>query len=243
MSFQRMTDDVEIISKLSDEPNETDGLTAAQLKAKFDEAAKLLKTAHNNLVDAMNAVTAAANIGFESENISGETVKAALENLRSDLVTQMQGITQGSVADGSITTVKLGTNAVTLPKIDLNSVGLQDVTQSMTVEASEDLQQAFSNVHSQFFFSPVTGLVFFIVDAYAETDSRGKFYSEMKVGGSYLPREAVAAAAYFQGSSATSQIYIPSHSQDAVIEVTIDGIANSSSTVRISGWYRREEVI
>lgn len=38
------TEDLEIISKLSDEPNDADGLTADQLKKKFDKGPGMLKT-------------------------------------------------------------------------------------------------------------------------------------------------------------------------------------------------------
>ncbi len=37
MSISEMTDDLGIISSLDDEPNDEGGLTAAELKAKFDE--------------------------------------------------------------------------------------------------------------------------------------------------------------------------------------------------------------
>ena len=117
MSFQLMSDDVQIISKLGDEPNEDDGLDAAGLKAKFDEAATLLKAAHNTLVAALNAVNAAESVGFDSDDIDGANVKAAMENLRSDLVTQMQSITQGGVAEGGIQTAMLAANAVTGAKV------------------------------------------------------------------------------------------------------------------------------
>lgn len=56
MSISQLTDDLEIISALSDEPNATDGLTATQLKAKFDEAAGIIKTYLNGtIVPAINS--------------------------------------------------------------------------------------------------------------------------------------------------------------------------------------------
>ena len=43
MAFTQFAKDMEIIGKLSDTPNVDDGLTAAQLKEKFDEGGKAIK--------------------------------------------------------------------------------------------------------------------------------------------------------------------------------------------------------
>lgn len=43
MAFTKLTKDMAIIQKLDDEPNDTGGLTAAQLKAKFDEPGETVK--------------------------------------------------------------------------------------------------------------------------------------------------------------------------------------------------------
>lgn len=50
MAFTQFTEDMEVISKLSDTPNVDDGLTAAQLKAKFDQAPRAIKTYINNVL-------------------------------------------------------------------------------------------------------------------------------------------------------------------------------------------------
>ena len=44
MAFTQLTNDLNIISALDDEPNDVGGLTAAQLKAKFDEGPGVIKT-------------------------------------------------------------------------------------------------------------------------------------------------------------------------------------------------------
>lgn len=44
MALTQFTKDMNIIAALSDDPNVTDGLTAAQLKAKFDEGGLAVKT-------------------------------------------------------------------------------------------------------------------------------------------------------------------------------------------------------
>ena len=50
MAFTQFTYDMDIIAKLSDSPNVDDGLTADQLKAKFDEAGKAVKDYINNVL-------------------------------------------------------------------------------------------------------------------------------------------------------------------------------------------------
>lgn len=57
MALTQLTSNLAIIAALSDLPNSTDGLTAAQLKAKFDEASGLIKTYLNNtLLSELNAI-------------------------------------------------------------------------------------------------------------------------------------------------------------------------------------------
>ena len=48
MAIQKMTNDLNIIQKLDDEPNDVGGLTAADLKAKFDEGSNTIKDYINN---------------------------------------------------------------------------------------------------------------------------------------------------------------------------------------------------
>lgn len=48
MALTKLSKDLDIISKLSDEPNDSDGLTAEQLKAKFDESGNSIKDYINN---------------------------------------------------------------------------------------------------------------------------------------------------------------------------------------------------
>ncbi len=55
MALEIMKDDVRIIQRLSDYPNQEEGLTAGEMKAKFDEAAVLLQGFINSkIVPAIN---------------------------------------------------------------------------------------------------------------------------------------------------------------------------------------------
>lgn len=73
MAVPRLTDDLDIIQKLSDNPNDTDGLSAAELKARFDAAVNIIKAFINkDLGTALDAVEANAI------KLDGKTVSSVL---------------------------------------------------------------------------------------------------------------------------------------------------------------------
>lgn len=101
----RVTDELGTVSTLDDRPNDTGGLTAAELKAKFDADAGTLKEYINDvLIPFLEGTSAAASLGIATiSGFSANNIQTALE----EIIGAMQGITQGSVADGSITLAKL----------------------------------------------------------------------------------------------------------------------------------------
>ena len=101
----RVTDELGTVSTLDDRPNDTGGLTAAELKAKFDADAGTLKDYVNDvLIPFLEGTSAAASLGIATiSGFSADNIQTALE----EIIGAMQGITQGSVADGSITLAKL----------------------------------------------------------------------------------------------------------------------------------------
>lgn len=109
MALPTCNEDMNIISKLDDEPNDVGGLSAASLKAKFDLAGNLLKKALNDLVAALGNNAAAKSIGFTPTTAVNETnVQDAIENVQS----QIAGVTQGGIADGAVTAEKIADGAV-----------------------------------------------------------------------------------------------------------------------------------
>lgn len=101
----RVTSELGTVSTLDDRPNDTGGLTAAELKAKFDADAGTLKDYVNDvLIPFLEGTSAAASLGITTiSGFSADNIQTALE----EIIGAMQGITQGSVADGSITLAKL----------------------------------------------------------------------------------------------------------------------------------------
>ena len=111
MSLPKFNEDIQIISKLADEPNDVGGLSANELKAKFDEAGTLIKAFINDtLLPYLEAATGAGDIGIA--NIPGlndaATVQAALQELK----TQLNNTSTGSIPDRSLSGEKLVTGAV-----------------------------------------------------------------------------------------------------------------------------------
>lgn len=120
MAFTKMKGSMEIIRALSNFPNRgANRLSAADLKARFDEAGESLKKAFNALVEELEAPTAAASIGFfRTSTIQAGTVQDAIEHVQE----QLAGVSQGAVADGSITEGKLAAGAVTEEKLAQDAV-------------------------------------------------------------------------------------------------------------------------
>lgn len=109
MALPTCNEDMNIISKLDDEPNDVGGLSAASLKAKFDLAGNLLKKALNDLVAALGENAAAKNIGFTPTTAVNKTnVQDAIENVQR----QIAGVSQAGIADGAVTAQKIADGAV-----------------------------------------------------------------------------------------------------------------------------------
>lgn len=77
--------DLDVIQKLDDEPNDVGGLSAAELKAKFDEAPNLIKKYINEtLIPQLSDTVAEAEVraAAESERQSNEFIRVQAENER-----------------------------------------------------------------------------------------------------------------------------------------------------------------
>ena len=151
MALTTFNEDMEIISKLSTYPNDTDGLTPEELKARFDQAGKLLKGYVNDtLLTELGGASGAANLGVGPVNGTdmGATIQAALNAMAAQIVEATLGtipdksigeskfadlavstralselaVTAAKIAAGAVTTAKLATGAVTAAKIATGAV-------------------------------------------------------------------------------------------------------------------------
>lgn len=122
----KLLTDLYIISLLDDEPNDVGGMSSAELKAKFDEAANTIKTYINeSLIPELAGANGAESVGIDTvPGLTGvSTVQAALAKIEE----QMAEMTQGAVADESITTAKLAALAVTSAKLAAAAVGTDKI--------------------------------------------------------------------------------------------------------------------
>lgn len=153
-----MTADVENITPLKDRPNEKpNGLSAIELRKKFDQAAIALKDFINRHIDELGAYTAAGNIGAKI-TVNGQRLNVNLQQAIDTAVEigSSSGIQDGSVTnaklrsavdgangavstdkinDGAVTAAKLGTDAVTTAKIMNGNVTADKLDSNSVTEA------------------------------------------------------------------------------------------------------------
>lgn len=134
----RLAADMNIIALLDNEPNDVGGMSAEALKAKHDEAGIILKDYINNtLLPAFAGEYGAENVGITT--IGGLTGATNTQKALERIVELMQEMTQGAVANESITTAKLAPKAVTAEKIGDGAVGTaQMAAKSVTAEKLAD---------------------------------------------------------------------------------------------------------
>ena len=101
MSIPTLDTDLSIIQKLDDYPNDVGGLSAAQLKAKFDEGGLALQVYINTvLIPALIA----SNLPFTpTAAVNAATIQAAIENVQA----QLAGISAGTIPNNTVGMEKL----------------------------------------------------------------------------------------------------------------------------------------
>lgn len=94
MAFTRLENDMANISKLSDRPNQNDGLSAAQLKGRFDKAGVDIKDFINDvLIEELESKGGADNIGSTPLSVGGSTtVGGQLRELNTALESKVDSV-------------------------------------------------------------------------------------------------------------------------------------------------------
>ena len=125
MAFERI-EELDYILSLSDRPNDKDGMTAAELKARFDQGVADIKEYINDVLLPALEEGGAGEIGIEEitgvevddEDNVGETRPAAnLQEALEALKEAVDAAALGDIPDSSLTDAKLADAAVTTAKL------------------------------------------------------------------------------------------------------------------------------
>ena len=122
MSIPQMTSDLAIIQKLDDLPNAVDGLTAQELKARFDESGLAIQKWINEV---LLPGFQAKNMAFSGNaSLNAETVQEAIEAVHG----QVRDASSGTIVDGAVTREKLAVDLLKRvyggrPYVSLNTPG------------------------------------------------------------------------------------------------------------------------
>lgn len=117
-SLTKLNDDLNVIAKLDDQPNDVGGMTAQALKAEFDKAALIIQAYINNtLVPQIESALASGTTDLISGNqlIDGSVQAAKIAAL---------SIVADKIAKGAVNSDKLADSAVTADKIAAQAVNL-----------------------------------------------------------------------------------------------------------------------
>lgn len=121
MPFTRFLKNMEIVSQLDDEPNDVGGLTAGELKEKFDEGGQAVKEYLNDtLLPGLEGASAAGDIGAAPfGKVTGTNVQAQLQQISGSV----EQVALGQIPDGSIGADKLADGSIGPEKLVDHSIG------------------------------------------------------------------------------------------------------------------------
>lgn len=137
MALSLFTKNMSIIALLPDEPNDVGGLSAEQLKEKFDEGGVALKEYLNKtLIPEVEAAIEAAALGVPSGGgIDGRIITDG--SLTSGKYAA-GSVNVAAIADGAVTEGKIADSAVTGSKVSKGSIGREHLTEDAIMLQSTD---------------------------------------------------------------------------------------------------------
>ena len=137
MAISRINEDLNIISRLPDEPNDQAGMTAQELKMSFDKAGITIKNYINTVLLPELEKTGGDSIGMtEIPGVRGANLRSAIEYINKRLTDAVLG----QIHDGSIDETKLKPGLVgygAIPNDSIESTKLKNL--SVTGEKIADL--------------------------------------------------------------------------------------------------------
>lgn len=151
VEIQYLNGDLNIIAKLDDEPNDVGGLTADQLKAKFDEAGNRIKNYINNtLIPAILASdsTEAAREAAEQQRVTNENARITAEKSRQTAETaRVSAEKSRQTAENQRQTAETARQTAESQRAAAENVR---VSSEATRQANETVRQASENARNDY---------------------------------------------------------------------------------------------
>lgn len=252
MAFTIPDDVLGTISKLSNYPNRIERLKAAALKAQFDADAKTVMGALKRLIQELGLATAARNVGFEKTTaVNADNVQDAIENVQS----QIAGVSQGGVADASITEDKIANEAITAEKIKSGAVQRRHINPRELMETVPSDELTFGTTstdcvvsthwHS---FSAALGVMFFDASfaslSDADVERKRLYITSSGTGGySFSSHGSYSAYVTYNAGGKRKYVCVPAFTtklfsgETAVSIVLPDDITKDGAGINLRGWY------
>ena len=233
--------DLYIISLLDDEPNDVGGMSSAELKAKFDEAANTIKDYINNtLIPELAGNGGAESVGIDAvPGLTGvKTVQAALAKIEE----QMAEMTQGAVADGSITAAKLAALAVTSAKLAAAAVETDKIKDgAVTTVKLADLAVTAARLSDLAVETAKLANKAVTTEKIADKAVTTAQLGDASVGTSQLDALAVTAAKLAAGAVETAKI----KAEAVTAEKIAEGATHTDATVTLTaaGWSSNTQTV
>ena len=137
-NFTNLTADLDNVQKLDDLPNAVGGLTAAQLKAVFDQAGDDIKSYLNGTLLAELASETSSDSGASKIGIEEIIGIAGATNVQDALSAVLASAQAGVVTDGSVYTKAILDDAVTTPKIANGAVTWEKIAAGAVTNSKTD---------------------------------------------------------------------------------------------------------
>lgn len=204
---------------------------------------------NNTLVPAINAgssgggssasVSASAVSFTSSAGVPEDNVQDAIENVQS----QLAGISQGAVADGSITTAKLADGAVTAEKLASGGLGWRKLTESEFGFTAEDV--AVKTVEAvDAYFCAALGLVRFQAKFTVSARSANVAIFDFIVDTTkhYLPANGDFNISGVANAHCYSSVTDAKILSGVAVHVHVSDDVSEDSLITVSGFYYTEDI-
>ena len=130
MGFTRSTTDIKVHQKLGDYPNQDDGISADDLKKRYDYPAETIQKDLNNLEIELEKETASTNLGASSLD-ENDISNANVQDKLNKIYEEFKDVRDGGVKDASLVTSKIQDSAITNAKVQdgaINTAKIKDLS-------------------------------------------------------------------------------------------------------------------